>query len=668
MRRSWEAEIKATQGAATSVEVLSGLSFHDQSRRYFKRYQGSDLRSLAMNKFVSAVNSTLKDLHALPAENVTSAIVEDLFTGHKGPTASQVHALAQVFTGAGIDFYRDEREPFVELGLKAAETEIARVAAAATRVTPLRATNPKEAADKPSFIEMLEESHHRNESFQTFIFSRVLPTWGLSSKNFSDHLESLPKKEGVKKTISETAILLWNSRTSKPNEESVMALASAFGMDAKEGEMMSATEKKLWRVAHGHRFTWPAEKGPALEGKEALDAAIAQAAKDGHGKLLDELQDASGILEVRIKALLGTGAFTAWRKDTHIPNVALASKLVGLLSEAFEGSPEEIQKQKLTLLSLLTGREFNVDKILEKTRKAGNPGGDMLMSLTGRYGMVTVEKTELAAALCVPESRIRKMRVSTTLIHAGHITEAVAEATMKLMEKKLEPLIADGVCIAFTDEQKEQCVDVMTGHEHPRTMLKKCAKGEMEFRDMLKGTMQRKDLHQESGPGNFAEQIGVSSLTLLLTGKRDGNHQTAQKIADWYKKNYGFKPRECYKVRALAVGIDISKTPDMLLDEALQCKRPRLDVLTDLYDHTGLTRPNMAEEAKVPYRIIERSLIAENDGRLFCDNETALKLAAGLGISTARREEFAMAFTSAKIEKPVEGEAPTAKRTVARRS
>ena len=547
-----------------------------------------------------------------------------------------------------------------------------------------RSRNPKGDLSKPSFAEMLEHCHSTHENFVTFLFEHVLPTWDdMSQVKFCEHIRTLnaqSKAAGdsaaeLKDTFTGTVLSGWSSGRSNPSRENVAVMCRAFGCMPENNQIRAKHEKMLWQAIHGHRFVWPITVGELLIGNEGIKEAILSAKKNkDHGPLLSALCDASGMPFERIKEALSDGQkklggdasagaqLNMWRQGQVIRDMNVAMDLVTLFSEVLEGPYKAVQKQKVELLSLFTGRQFDIDVMLADAAKAGNPGGSFFTSLIGENGMVPASIAQIAEELNVNERRVRKARSGNKMQKGGAIDEAFAESIMQVVEKQMKPLIDKKILTKFTPEKRADCIDVLCNCPHPRKMMEASIQGEYvradshstnDIGDIIRRCYERKGLNQ----AEFAETLGLAKISNAVLGKAYLNHESSRKVADWLAENYELTQQEQHRFMAMAQGVDMSKTPDQLLTEVMLKKDDvalpdlRTAALLRMYDQTGLTRPELAAEAGTDGYTLNRSVLTEGNGLIYMDGEEAIALAKALGISKKYHHDFVEAFVSPHYRK-----------------
>lgn len=591
--------------------MVINAAFVESLNSHFANYNKSAYifadSSQKKEDFVKALNAEMvqiagrKPLRADPLHPLTAEKFSHMLAGRIGPTAEILKAMPLVFK-----MYGDHRESFNELGSTAVVEEQARRRAARlatpegqvearaqaiaeeaqsqllaekqtsqTRIeqnrNDWRKNNPEGMASSPSFQEMLEESHAKGEDFKAFLFERVMPTWGnMSQVKWCNHLRALNESKGSegKATITDTVLSSWRIGRTKPLRESVDVFCRAFDIKPESGELMAKHEVMLWKGINGHAFTWGDKKGV-----EALQTAIDECKKSGEtGDLVTELIAASGIRFERLHEALNIQQLPQWKNGAKVEDVNKALQFLKLVnSQATEDIAEPnasrtISRQNRELLSLITGREFDIQKIMQHARTQGNPGGALFVGLTGRSGLVTITPQEMvehfkANKLECTDERIKKMRTSTQLQRGGRISEDYALAIIGLVESRMQPLIRLGVCLPFTEEQKEHCVQICTGIPHPRKMLQAAVKGKLPIGELVGNTCERLDLNH-MGPGSFCEQAGISHMSDFTLGKANLELETAEKMAAWFAEHYKFDEQEQKQFIALARGVNLQRTPD----------------------------------------------------------------------------------------------------------
>ena len=519
-----------------------------------------------------------------------------------------------------------------------------------------RARNPEGMAEKQSFQEMLDTSVDKGENFVQFLFNRVLPEWNnLSQVKFCAHMERLNAENTMlsKKTLTDTVLSNWRLGKGKPLRDSAEVICAAFGITPREGERMALHERKLWKIIDGRPFSYGGKTG-----EQGLIAALADAHKTKDtSALITELIDSSGIRFERLQQVLGVQQISAWKKGARIDNVQTALDFVDMMGPLV---PTELMtvSQRATrreLLSLITGREFDIDMLMENASKAGNPGGELLTGLTGRTGLVTITSAELAKKaktkdFPVTEEQVKKMRTGTQLQRGGKIYEPVAKSILGQVRRAMRPLIAQDIVDPFTPEQEAAAIDMLTRIEHPRTLLAKCAKGEMAIGAMVRDTCERLNLNL-MGPRSFCEQVGITHISDFVCGKAHVDANTAKKLSNWFAKNYGFTPGEQQQFMSLAQGVNQARTPDILLADVTAGKLDRTEGLRQIYDYRGFTRDALASQARVDTHVIQYSVNNVSGGRIMADKDAVRRIGAAAGISDAQLDSFVAVYDGQKIRR-----------------
>ena len=654
MVKSWAGVVRDDSPTAAADAVHANKTFHAQLVSYFDKYRNSDLASMALSRLVAATNLALQEMHAEPHEQVTGRMLQDILDGHKGPTRAQVHAFAQVFTNANIRFYTDEREAFVAMGNKAAAEEIERIKQETTRCQPLRSSNPANAADKPSFQEMLEETHRQEGSFSSLLFHNVLPTWGLTNEQFCKHLEALNEGREGKKTFNVTTLDTWEKGIYTPLRESMNILCDAFDIKPAEGQKMAPHEAMLWRISGDHPFQWKHKKGV-----EALKQAIADSkASNNHGPLVAELCESSGIPFKHMQDLLDTKQLAQWKTGNgHIEDTGKAIEFVNMVNPCL-GHKDEARKQyNSDIFALVTGRPNDIDQILKEARTKGNPSGALFSALTGREGIIQISSDDIvtimqkAGITDFAKSAVSRMRNPINKLRGTDIHETHANAILNALEERIKPLVEAGMYKEITQKQREECIDVLTGCS-PRKMLAECVAGNMNIRMLVKLAYKRKGLHQQ-GEGSLTEQSGIWNLSHFLRDEeRHLTPEVAARLGEWFKTHYEFDKKELRQVMALAEGVDLRESPSEILDKVIAGTMERPAALQAIYDQTGLTREGLADAAKVPVNLIRYSVTQASGGRLASneieDDQLAkyiVAIAKEVGLSK-RRDQFAEQFST----------------------
>ena len=161
------------------------------------------------------------------------------------------------------------------------------------------------------------------------------------------------------------------------------------------------------------------------------------------GRWCAELIDASGIAMSRLRTLVGCQQLHQWCKGANIEDVSMARRFLDIVhSPALQAYPASAKRQNRRMLGLLTGRLLDLAAIMQEARKEGfeNPGGRLLVLLTGRMGLVTIPADELAEALRdrghdVSADKVKRMRRSSRQ-RGGAITEPMARSILVIVQEK----------------------------------------------------------------------------------------------------------------------------------------------------------------------------------------------------------------------------------------
>ena len=438
------------------------------------------------SQFAKAVNSSLQNLR-IEGETLDDAVVNNIMAGNYIPSPQQILAISLVF-----DLYGFERDDFANQAIKSTEDAAQRRKEA---IFPLRRTNPEGNIALPSFAEMVEDSYHAKhrenaaETINTLLWDRVFKTWarngrGMSPEQFCTLIAKNKQGKHGKIHLTNESVYNWRNDPDhyKPSAESVLAICKAF---VPMQENMEATkpgdhfyELMLWHIISGRAFKTPytptaLENDSDTHAQNELDAAIevAQATSD-HGKLVRELSEVSGIPFSHLQTLVGCQQLFVWCRNAYVEDVAMARRFLDILHPPeLQEIPAEAEKQNRQMLGLITGRTFDLSALMQEAQKEDieNPGGQLLMLLTGGKGLVSISKHDLSEALKerghnVSEYKIRHMR-SSLHTHGGNITETIARSILDLVKEK------SGV--AITAEQVEECVDVLTNCPSPSKLLEK---------------------------------------------------------------------------------------------------------------------------------------------------------------------------------------------------
>lgn len=681
--------------AAPQNTTAAHSDFTGKLTHYFERYKRADYSYFPNSirkrqEFVEAINDTMRDLargeplRKDPLHPLTVDSFADMLEGKTGPTQEILAAMPHVFR-----IFGDEREVFLASGMRAVKMEAARrkalwlaspegqeallkhrLAGEARRQQEVasqraeermlhnqlawKANNPEGLEDKPSFQHMLETSHANGEDFTQFLFERVLPAWDMSQVAFCDHLRQRNERKGTagKATITDTVLSSWRSGKTKPLRDSVDVICRAFDIAPEEGQLMAPHEGMLWKAINGHNFSWKGKKGA-----EALVDAIAQCQKSGEtGELVKELISASGIRFERLRELLKVQQIAQWMKGAKIENTDMAMEFLKLVGpQSGEELTHRMGLQNRALLSLVTGREFDIEKLLTEANRSGNPGGAFFSALTGRKGLVTIPSTEIivhfnAAGLeCTPE-RIKHMRSGVKLERGGKISEADANAIMTMVEGSTRHLVEMGISKPIDNELKERCIETLTGVPHPRTLLKQAASGKLPVGELVKQTCSRRGLNQ-TGEGGFCEQVGISHMSDFICGKASRDLESAEKMAAWFAHHYHFTDKEQAQFIALARGTDLQRTPDTVLKEVDAGTIGRVEGLRAIYAYSQLSRAALADKTGVDEHAIRYSVAEASGGRIMADKEAIARIGKACGIGDEHIRHFVKLYDGNRVSR-----------------
>lgn len=681
-------------------KVPAKRSFTELLATHFKKYGADKYRNIIRavgyapektKDFIAAVNQSMKDaagrnpVRQDPFHPLTEELFDLIREDKIGITPELLHAMAMVLPMGG-----NEREDFLERGQEvvarenslrhddwlvtpegkaitfaktvAEETELQNVARKRLLAgrnpinSKARANNPTGLNDAPSFQEMLETSISRNEDFRTFLFQRVLPTWNnMSQVAFCAHLQARNKRHGGKNkaTISDTVLSNWHSGKAAPLRESVDVMCRAFGIAPLRGEVMAEHEKMLWKLIGGHEFIWKNTRGIA-----AIEMAIEECSQSGETRdLVKELISASGIRSERLEALLHVQQLPPWMRGAKIKDVDMARQFLELVnpqpSEALTG---KISRQNRLLLSLITGRELDWDNTIEHAQQQGYPGGALFVALTGRHGMVSIAPNTISqefkkAGLDHSELRIHKMRTSTQLQRGGKITENDGKIILAIVKRYIAPWVKRGICAMPTKEQEERCIETFTGVPHPKKLLQATLKKELTVGEMVSKICERRGINKSVGEDSFQQQVGFSNMSDFTLGKSNLTYGTAQKMANWLAKNYGFNSRKETQFILLARGMAPQLAADAIIADVRAGKIDRSRGLGMIYDQSGLTRDGLADRAKVPTRTIQYSVTQVSGGRIMAGKDALERIARLCGVSEPNIEEFVELYSGRKVER-----------------
>jgi hypothetical protein len=480
---------------------------------------------------------------------------------------------------------------------------VASLKAAASARLQERSANPAQAQNKPSLSEMIDDAYTHHDNFHALIFNRLLPTWDMSGKAFARHLEAVA---GADCKISDSSISNWNMNADmKPVSETVEFLARTFKLDEQR-------TLKLYKIARGG---WIPDLDALIESAEA---------QNDHTALIVQLTEAAGLPRER------NPNYYNCAKGSHFRDVEATKKFLKELNPEFSGVPDVVTQQNLRMLSLLTGRVFDIDHLLQTALMAPNPGGKLLSLLTGRSrGVTHISNAEMAATLSTPDDavsvpRVEKMCVGTVKQPGSAINERQAGKILAMVQERSE--------LKFTPEQCKKGVDILTGIGDPHSLLEQAWKKKITVSDLLKLTRKRWDITQAK-----AEQAsGVADLTVIEQDNAPVNHVTARKLAKWLGYTEG---RDLRRFSLLAMHTDLSQTPDQLLDQAKAGILSRQEALTRLYDMTAMTRSELGRVCHTRPRAIEYSVTLTGTGRIPGTEEELRRVAATCGL-THRAQEF----------------------------
>lgn len=439
-------------------------------------------------------------------------------------------------------------------------------------------------------------------------------------------------------------------KPTRPLRPSLDALCRAFHIAPAPGELMAPHETTLWKSAYGHPFQWEGQQGDA-----ALETAIGAASDSGNtGPLVSELVQSSGIGSNRLEEALKVRQLWQWTKGACIEDMEKALQFLSLVHpQPGENGAQTLSSLNTRILSLITQREFDIGTLLESAQTHGNPGGALLSTLTGRKGLVTLSHKDLAAQLTdaglpCKEEHIRKMRTTTRLIRGGQIPEAYAHAIINITEQAMKSLIERGISKAFTDEQKARCIDILTGIAHPKSLLQNAIGGTIPVGAMIEKIYERRGMTQSA----FCEETGISTISSVVCGKSHLYRETASEIADWLGTHYAFDDNEKAQFTSLAMGIDVKRSPEVIMQDVQAGAISHWQGLRQIYDYSQLSRPALAVAAQVPEPVIQYSITQLSGGRIVADKDAIIRIGKACGISDARQLHlFAQLFDAARVDR-----------------
>ena len=543
-------------------------------------------------------------------------------------------------------------------------------------ILPFRRTNPGGNVELPSFAEMVEESYraklnvYETEDINTLLWTRVFKAWGRNGKDFSPEqfctlIEDNNKGKEGKAGLSNNTIYNWRNHPDKYKciAVSVKVMSKAFGYAHNNYNNIISDyshELMLWQIIDGRLFKNPYPADASRDGtawspnvgitppyvheaRNALDAAIdaAQAASD-HGALVRELIDASGISMSRLQTLVGCQQLHQWCKSANIEDVSMAKRFLNIVHPpALQAYPARAKKQNRRMLGLLTGRLLDLPAIMQEVQKEGieNPGGQLLVLLTGRKGLVTIPADDLAEALRdkghdVSVDKVKKMR-SSSRQRGGGITEPLARSILAIVQEKAG--------IAVEPEQYDSILDIFTNCQSPSKLLARCVKGELAIGEMVRMSYERKDMTQ----AEFQDRVQIAQTSDFLLGKSHLENGSARNIADWL----GFKKEERRQFIVLATGHKASLNTMAILNEVLAGTKLRVEGLRMIYDASGMTRVELAEASGVD---ISYSVKKISQGRLSA-SPGDMRILSGLCGLKWHDDDFIHAFSTGWVARSTKG-------------
>jgi hypothetical protein len=308
---------------------------------------------------------------------------------------------------------------------------------------------------------------------------------------------------------------------------------------------------------------------------------------------------------------------------------------------ALQAYPARAKKQNRRLLGLLTGRLLDLPAIMQEAQKEGieNPGGQLLVLLTGRKGLLTIPADDLAEALRdkghdVSVDKVKKMRTSSRQ-RGGGITEPLARSILAIVQEKPG--------IAVEPEQHESILEIFTNCQSPSKLLARCVKGVLAIGEMVRMSYERKDMTQ----AEFQDRVQIAQTSDFLLGKSHLENGSARNIADWL----GFKKEERRQFIVLATGHKASLNTKAILNEVLAGTKLRVEGLRMIYDASGMTRVELSEASGVD---ISYSVKEISQGRLSA-SPGDMRILSGLCGLKWHDDDFIHAFSTGWVARSTEG-------------
>jgi|GEM_PF-5408504 len=548
-----------------------------------------------------------------------------------------------IYGDIGANFQDAYREHSKLLEKQVADAELQRVAG-------FRAFNPDGKKEAQSFAEMIEAAYRetlakpgQKISMGDFIHQRVLPEWGAYGKPmnayvFCDMLKARDAHVRGGGFMVPATLSKWKTT---PDAQIKLPTMAAF---VKAFRLDEAHELMLWKVINGKPFRNPypgaVAKGDAVA---ELQTAVSNCVTaKSHGKLVGALLDASGIPRDRLQEVVGSSGMYHWEhSDSVIDTVKVADKYMDTVLAPFNAvDTKKTAVIRQQLLPVLTGRLFDVDSLVKEAKRDGvdNPGGELFKLLTGKRGAIYLSDDDMIAAFAekkvtVSHAKMDGMRSNTRGKH-DNIYENVADTIITIVEEKA------GIC--FTDEQREECTEILTGFPSAAQMIAQLREGKITPGKLAQKICLRRNIDFEK----MASDTGCSctTMTKFMHDTEFLGHEFARNVS----AAIGYKGEDKRAFVVAATGHDVSLPPGALLGQAVGKSTPqqRVPELRKIYDWSAMTRQELADASGITLSTLNRGILADTGGTISAPPDNLRALAMLCGFDHQQTKQFVSTYAS----------------------
>lgn len=487
-------------------------------------------------------------------------------------------------------------------------------------------TNPEGNDSLPIFAQLLDDAYANSTSSIGDFIKNIVAAWQTTTQAFCGHINALNKDKDTDYSISETAIYEWQRKErSDLHLRTMRLLRSTF-------ELSEEQELKLWRIVSGHK---------QIDLKKLL-------AKNDSGALVTALEEGCGMPADYMREWFKHGLqLINWRSGTKMQEPNDALKFIALTLPEFVKKDNRISQGMLDdVYRQITGRPITIEEVLEKAKKAGNPGGKLFQLLTGdqgEKGIIEFKPDDFLPAMnkenprrgSVDRYTLHKMRTVDKVVKGGPIFEQDAKAIMAIITPRIKALHGYDIAPA----QYAECIEVLTGIKSVDNLIIQMNKGEIHAGDVLRLTRDRRNISQTQ----FKEQTNSQTSISAFENGGPAQHVTAQRYAEWLKLNS--EQTRDFVAKATSQGTDKATTqkPQDIMTKIAEGMISKVEGLRTLIRLSGRTREQLSELTGVGMEQIEYACKERSGGLLHCDNlEKVRRLAKRLGVGN---QEFSDIFT-----------------------